>query len=188
MPLDEATKRYVTTPLGMSKSGFLPTGDNIAPTGSNGDSIEGEVGYPCDVNARFLRGVAGNAGLFVTLDDAVTFAKMITLQGKSNQGVYLSKRAIHLATTERTRGMNEARGFGFRITKRSKPFLGHLWPSGGYGLRDFTSGSLIAVSPDDDFFAVLLANGKNTPRSRSERDRLHKTLLNVAYANLEHGV
>lgn len=57
--------------------------------------------------------------------------------------------------------MNEARGYGFRITKRSDPFLGHLWPSDGYGLQDPSTGSLIAVSPDDGFFVTLLVNGRN---------------------------
>ena len=77
---------------------------------------------------------------------------MLAGDGRNEEGVVFSYRSIHLATTERTRGLNEARGYGFRITKRSDPFLGHLWPSDGYGLTDPASGSLIAVSPDDGFF------------------------------------
>jgi len=100
--------------------------------------------------------------------------------------VVFSYRSIHLATTERTRGLNEARGYGFRITKRSDPFLGHLWPSDGYGLTDPASGSLIAVSPDDGFFVALLLNGHGTSDDRREITRMHKLLLNAAYAAFQH--
>jgi len=186
MPLDEAVKRFVTAPLHMNRTGFLPAGDDIAPAPSENESEEWQAGQPQDRNARFLHGVAGHAGLFTDLEDAIRYASMLAGDGRMEDGVAFSYRALHLATTERTRGLNEARGYGFRITKRSDPFLGHLWPSDGYGLKDPASGSLIAVSPDDGFFVTLLINGHNTPRERVQRERMHKLLLNAAYAAFQH--
>ena len=186
MPLDEAVKRFVTVPMHMNRTGFLPAGDDIAPAASENEGEEWQAGQPQDRNARFLHGVAGHAGLFTDLEDAIRFASMLASDGRTEDEVMFSYRALHLATTERTRGLNEARGYGFRITKRSDPFLGHLWPSDGYGLKDPASGSLIAVSPEDGFFVALLLNGHNGPMERFQRERLHKRLLNAAYAAFQH--
>lgn len=186
MPLDEAVKRFVTGSLRMSRTGYLPAGDDVAPAQSESESEEWQAGQPQDGNARFLHGVAGHAGLFTDLEDSIRFASMLAGDGRNEEGVVFSYRAVHLATTERTRGMNEARGYGFRITKRSDPFLGHLWPSDGYGLTDPASGSLIAVSPDDGFFVTLLLNSHGTPDDRREVARMHRLLLNAAYAAFQH--
>ena len=186
MPLDEAVKRYVTVPLHMHRTGFLPAGDDVAPAFAESEGEEWQAGQPKDRNARFLHGVAGHAGLFTDLEDIIRFAAMLAGDGRLEDGVAFSYRALHLATTERTRGMNEARGYGFRITKRSDPFLGHLWPSDGYGLKDPSSGSLIAISPDDGFFVTLLVNGHDAPRERLEMERMQKLLLNAAYAAFQH--
>ncbi len=184
MPLDEAVKRYVTAPLRMVRTGFLPAGDDVALTQT--ETEEWQAGQPQDLNARFLHGVAGHAGLFTDLEDSIRFAAMLAADGRNADGVVLRYRAIHMATTDRTRGMNEARGYGFRITKRSDPFLGHLWPSDGYGLCDPQSGSLIAVSPDDAFFVTLLLNGRAAPSARQDMARTRKLLLNAAYAAFQH--
>lgn len=184
MPLDEAVKRFVTAPLRMNRTGFLPAGDDVAPGGAA--SEEWLPGQPQDENARFLHGVAGHAGLFTDLEDMIRFAGMLAGDGRNDEGVSFSYRAIHLASTDRTRGLNESRGYGFRITKRSDPFLGHLWPSDGYGLKDPASGSLIAVSPEDGFFVALLLNGHPVPRDRMGMERMQKLLLNAAYAAFQH--
>lgn len=185
MPLDEAMKRFVSAPLHMRDTGYLPSGDDIAPCDADDAN---EAGCPQDANARFLHGVAGHAGLFSTLEDMTRFSAMLAGDGRTDDGVCFSYRSTHLATTDRTRGMNEARGYGFRIVKRSDPFLGHLWPSDGYGLQDGASGSLIAVSPEDGFFVTLLVNGKSAPQDRRDRERIHKLLLNAAYAAFQHEV
>lgn len=186
MPLDEAVKRFVSAPLRMSRTGFLPAGEDVAPAAAENEGEEWQAGQPQDRNARFLHGVAGHAGLFTDLEDIIRFGSMLADNGRFEDSVFFSYRALHLATTERTRGLNEARGYGFRITKRSDPFLGHLWPSDGYGLKDPASGSLLAISPDDGFFVTLLVNGHNTPRERAEMERLQKRLLNAAYAAFQH--
>lgn len=186
MPLDEAVKRFVTAPLGMERTSFLPAGEDIALAFGESESVEWQAGQPQDRNARFLHGVAGHAGLFADLESCIRFTAMLANNGRTADGVAFSHRALRLATTDRTHGMNEARGYGFHIAKRSETFLGHLWPSEGYGLKDPISGSLIAVSPEDGFFVTLLVNGHDSPREHAEMERLHKRLLNAAYAAFQH--
>ena len=185
MPLDDAVKRYVTGPLAMTGTGYLPSGENIAPTRITDENAHS--GYPLDGNARFLHGIAGNAGLFTTPNDLTRFVSMLASDGQCDGNVFLAQRSVHLAATDRTRGMNEAWSYSLRITKRSQPYLGHLWPSDGYGLQDPSGGSLIAVNPSDGFFVTLLCNGHESPASREENDRLRKVLLNAAYAAFQHG-
>lgn len=185
MPLDKAVRQYVTGPLGLSRTGYLPASGNVAPASAHSENEEWQAGQPQDGNARFLHGVSGHAGLFTCLDDAARFASMLACGGKTDGHVFLSAQALHLASTDRTRGLNGARGYGFGITRRTDPFLGSLWPSGSYGLRDGISGSLLAVSPDG-FYVTLLANGFTSPRERLEMERLQKLLLNAAYAAYQH--
>ena len=188
LPLDEAFKKYIARPLHFARTGFLPTSTNVAPTVSDMDTGELIKGRPQDMNARYLYGVAGNAGLFTDLEDLCQFATLLAGNGTNKHGILFSERAIHLAVTERTRGMNAARGYGFKIMKRSDPFLGHLWPSDGYGLQDNSSGSFIAVSPEEGFFVTFLTNADNSPQKRRELLRFHKLLLNVAFATFQHKV
>lgn len=186
MPLDDAVKQYVTAPLSMNGTGYLPSGENIAPTQITDENAHASAGLPLDGNARFLHGIAGHAGLFTTISDLTRFVSMLASNGLCGDGVYLAQRSVHLAATDRTRGMNAAWSYGLRITKRSQPYLGHLWPSDGYGLQDPASGSLVAVNPSDGFFVALLCNGHESPASREENDRLRKVLLNAAYAAFQH--
>lgn len=186
MPLDEAVSKYVTGPLKLTRTDYLPSGANIAPTLIRDDNGVPAAGTTMDANARFLHGVAGHYGLFTSLEDMTRFASMLSQRGRLDGEVFLSRRAIHLATTERTRGMNAARGYGFHITKRQNPFLGLLWPSDGYGLRDSASGSVIAVSPEDGFFAVILLNAMDSA-APAEVERLTRLMLNAAYAAFQRG-
>jgi len=186
LPLDAAVKRNVTAPLSMSGTGYLPSGEHIAPTRITNESTLPSAGYPLDGNARFLHGIAGHAGLFTTIDDLARFTSMLAAGGSSGKQSFLAQRSVHLAATDRTRGMNEAWSYSLRITKRSQPYLGHLWPSDGYGLQDPAGGSLLAVNPSDGFFVALVCNGHESPASREENDRLRKVLLNAAYAAFQH--
>ena len=186
MPLDNAVKRYVTAPLSMTGTGYLPSGENIAPTQITYENAQPSAGWPLDGNARFLHGIAGHAGLFTTLNDLTRFVSMLASDGLCGNDVFLAQRSVHLAATDRTRGMNAAWSYSLRITKRSQPYLGHLWPSDGYGLQDPASGSLVAINPSDGFFVALLCNGHESPATREENDRLRKVLLNAAYAAFQH--
>lgn len=185
MPLDEAVKRFVTAPLRMPSTRLPARGRRCGPAaGKRGGGV---AGRPAPGRKRPLPARRGGArGLFADLEDIIRYASMLAGDGRNEEGRGLFLPLHPPATTERTRGLNEARGYGFRITKRSDPFLGHLWPSDGYGLTDPASGSLIAVSPDDGFFVALLLNSHGTSDDRREIVRMHKLLLNAAYAAFQH--
>ena len=72
--LDTLFDKYVAKPLKMKNSGYLPDKSlNIINHNFN-DSDRGIVN---DYNCRYLGGVAGNAGVFSTLDDITEFAMML---------------------------------------------------------------------------------------------------------------
>lgn len=111
---------------------------------------------------------------------------MLSLNGRTEDGVFLSQRAVHLVSTERTRGMNAARGYGFHITKRQNPFLGSCGPA-----TATACGTLPAAAPSrsarlDGFFTVVLMNGAYTPANRAEGERFLRLCLNAAYAAFQH--
>ncbi|CAM3702754.1 serine hydrolase [Erysipelothrix urinaevulpis] len=70
--LDQSIKENILDPLNMSSTSF--NGHNAAPTEilNNGSTIQGRVH---DQTAFALGGIAGNAGLFSTLEDMSRFAK-----------------------------------------------------------------------------------------------------------------
>ena len=75
---DKAVEKYITTPLNMKNTYFLPTDkQRCAPTRAQtarGPCIQGEVN---DDRAFMLGGYAGNAGLFSTAQDLEKFMCMI---------------------------------------------------------------------------------------------------------------
>lgn len=80
LPLDELAESYVFGPLGMKNTGYHPTGP-CAPTEldpATGKCLQGIVH---DENARFLRGISANAGVFSNIDDMIIFVKMLALDG-----------------------------------------------------------------------------------------------------------
>ena len=82
MPLDEAVKRFVTAPLRMPSTGYLPAGDDVAPAGGESEGAEWQAGQPQDGSARFLHGVAGHAGLFTDLEDIIRYASLLAGGGR----------------------------------------------------------------------------------------------------------
>lgn len=51
MPLDEAAKRFVTAPLHMGRTGYLPSGSDVAPTSIRDENGVLQPGCPLDGNA-----------------------------------------------------------------------------------------------------------------------------------------
>src|SRR5262249_961513 len=96
MPLDAYCERNIFSPLGMSRTRFLPPKEwlpQIAPTEYDeaGQMLHGVVHDP---RARRMGGVAGHAGVFSTADDLAKFAQAL-LDGSS----VLSPLAIRKMTS-----------------------------------------------------------------------------------------
>ena len=78
MPLDEFATKNIFEPIGMKHTGYRPAvsvHERCAPTEErDGRWIRGEVHDP---RAWALGGVAGDAGVFSTVDDLLLYARMI---------------------------------------------------------------------------------------------------------------
>lgn len=70
-PLDQSFKKYIFVPLGLNNTGFNPSDKAVCvPT-----ELDKPRGVVNDETARKLGGIAGNAGLFSTLDDLILFTQ-----------------------------------------------------------------------------------------------------------------
>ena len=103
----ELFKEQVLEPLGMMNSLFLPyPSKRIVPTQQ---LASGEVlrGITHDPKARVLAEHAGNAGLFIDLEDSIKFVKMYLDKGKTANGqLDVYKRQLHSRYDFRSREPN----------------------------------------------------------------------------------
>ena len=181
-PLDELARTYVFEPLSMTHTGYRPAGD-IAPT-----EIDPATGIPLrgvvhDENARFLGGIAANAGLFSDLNDMIRFTQMLALEGSlPGERPYLSPATLKAAIRNRTPGSKgEFRGLGFNLAGSPHNFLGDLMSPRAYGHTGFT-GTSIAVDPDTGLWVVLLTNRVCPTRENTELVRMRSLIHNAAAA------
>lgn len=152
--LDKIVKERVFVPLGMENSLYNPPADAICAA-TERDIFTGEMvcGVVHDENARFLKGISGNAGMFCTVNDTVRFAKMLSKRGAG----YLDEKTFSLAVTDYTPDFDESRGLGFQLYG-GKPFPGGSKMSiGSYGHTGFTGTSLF-VDNKTGVYAILLTN------------------------------
>ena len=86
--LDKIAKKYIFEPLDMNDTYYNPKDiERCAPV----EVIDNNVlrGIPSDEKSRFLKGVAGHAGVYSTISDISKFLKMIL-----NDGYYKGKQII----------------------------------------------------------------------------------------------
>lgn len=181
LPLDELAMQEVFWPLGMTRTGYKPTGENIAPTEKQPDGtlLRGQVH---DENARFLGGVAGNAGVFSTADDLARFLQMLAAGGQLPDGRhYLSSATIKLAFQNHTENMSSGRGLSFYLPGYDDGYTGDLFPKATVGHTGFT-GCSFSLDPTDGFYLVLLTNRICPTRVNPAIYRLRRLVHNAAYA------
>ena len=174
-PLDKLARKYVFTPLGMCNTCYNPTvttrnkGIPLAATERYPHTGEWATGHVHDENAYFLGGVAGNAGVFSTLDDMISFAGMCSEKGVAKNGdIYLSKDIFDLAIKNHTPGKNESRGLGFQLKGEQNSPMGKLMSTGSYGHTGFTGTSLY-TDYETGLWGILLTNAVHYGReNRSE--------------------
>lgn len=181
-PLNVLAEEKVFSPLGMNTAGYLPQGDNFAGTECvlpDGSALSGVVH---DENARFLEGVAGNAGVFSSLSDCMRFCSMLACKGTP----LLSHRVLSLAVKDHTPQMGIHRGLGFYLPRPIQSFAGDLFTVGSFGHTGFT-GTSILVEPQTGFYAVLLTNAVHPRRSQTDMLRLRARFHNIAYTVFSKG-
>ena len=158
--LDTLAQKYVFAPLGMKRACYNPDIKSapIAATELYSHTGEWATGHVHDENAFFLGGVAGNAGVFATLDDMISFAGFCSEKGVADNGErYISKELFDLAVTNHTLDKSESRGLGFQIKGRQDFPGGRLLSEGSYGHTGFTGTSFFADS-ETGLWGILLTN------------------------------
>lgn len=176
----------VFQPLGMKDTMFLPPPTlraRIAPTEQQPD---GEIlrGVVHDPTARFMGGVAGDAGLFSTADDLARFCQMMLNRGELDGARIFSPLTVDYFTSPQSPvGMKDIRGLGWDIDSRFSGNRGELFPKGrSYGHTGFT-GTSIWIDPPSETYVVLLSNSVH-PKLRPAVTSVRGKVATVVAANL----
>lgn len=184
LTLPEYVRRHVFSPLGMTESMFQPPPElasRIAPT----EEINGHVlrGVVHDDTARFMGGIAGHAGLFITAADLSRFAEMMLGQGTSNGVRVFSGLAVEKSVTPQSPADQPIlRGLGWDIDSPFSGNRGELFPLGSYGHTGFT-GTSLWIDPVSRTYVILLANSVH-PRRRPPITSLRARISTVVAAAL----
>lgn len=192
-PLDKAAQELVFGPLGMSDTTYNPLDSvrfavrPIASTERNSDTGTIICGTVHDENARFLGGVAGNAGVFSTAGDIHRFLRMLLHGGNGDRGQFLSPDSIGEFSTDFTPFAPVGRGIGFLLGVRGDTPLGHVSAPRSYGHTGFT-GTSIWIDPERDAAVCLLSNRVHPMRTDTRLLEQRKIFHNLAftYADAYH--
>ena len=153
-PLDRLAREMVFAPLGLTETGYCPEpGAVCAATEVDPATGRPWIGIVHDENARFQKGVSGNAGVFMSLRDGILFAKMLARGGEG----LLRPETLRMAIQNRTPGQEEHRGLGFHLAGTPDSFFSTDVPAGCFGHTGFTGTSLL-VEPESGFWVMLLSN------------------------------
>lgn len=174
-PLDVLAGELVFGPLGMRDTYFNPRTGNVAATELDAKSGNYLTGIVHDENARFLGGVAGNAGLFSTVGDCCKFAAMLSRSGRG----FLPRPVFNRMVMNHTRSMAESRGLGFSLFDGRPLSCGEFFTPGSYGHTGFT-GTSVWVDADTGLYVVLLTNAVHFGRDRTAFFRSRRIFHNLA--------
>ncbi|HEX5229409.1 MAG TPA: exo-beta-N-acetylmuramidase NamZ domain-containing protein [Bryobacteraceae bacterium] len=169
--LNEVAREIVFEPLGMKETMFLPPASlqpRIAPTEidpATGQPLRGQVD---DDTARYMGGVAGNAGAFSTAADLAKFAQMMLDHGEANGSTRLFSAATieKFTTPQSPPDQPILRGLGWDIDSPYSSNRGELFPIGSYGHTGFT-GTSIWIDPFSRTYLILLTNSVHPHRGHS---------------------
>jgi CubicO group peptidase (beta-lactamase class C family) len=189
LPLDEAVRRFVTKPLKLQHTGYLPAGgagiapgaaENIAPTEFcrwRQRRIAGEVH---DENAASLGGVSGHAGLFSTASDVAVFGQSFldaTLLKPDTIAEMTKVQAV-----DGGGALCARRGLGFALWSPDPAASGNPFGQGAYGHTGFT-GTSLWIDPERDLVVALLTNevyyGRENRNIAQLRVQVHEAVVQV---------
>jgi len=168
MSLDIFAKKHIFEPLKMNDTTFMP-GESlrkrIAPTGlRDGKIILGEVHDP---RAFKLGGVAGDAGLFSSVDDIARFCRMLLRGGELDGKRFLSEKTVKMFTEPHNVPGSASkdgttskltRAYGWDVNTSYSAPRGELFTKGeGYGHTGFT-GTSVWVDPGTRTAVIVLTN------------------------------
>jgi CubicO group peptidase (beta-lactamase class C family) len=186
--LDTLFRREVALPLGLgSELGFKPDPETQPlAAGAKKPRVERRLtrelgfdptrvpatgsGLPDDGNARFLGGVAGNAGLFGTSRGVMTLAS----EYLGGSGKLLTEEEATAATGLRTSRDGLERGWGWQIASSTGCSAGHGLSSTAFGHTGFT-GVSVWGDPATASIYILLANRNHPGQRENDLDPLRRS-------------
>ena len=177
-PLDQIARERVFEPLGMANTCYCPEDkENIAATEVDKETGVAWQGIVHDENARFLRGVSANAGVFSDIHDMIKLAQMLARGGDG----YLSGATVRKAISFQAGDDNVRRGLGFHLAGTPENYMGDLLPETAFGHTGFT-GTSLAIDPATGFFVILLSNRVHPTRENARLFRFRRRMHNMLYA------
>jgi uncharacterized protein YbbC (DUF1343 family)/CubicO group peptidase (beta-lactamase class C family) len=168
--LNEYARDNIFQPLGMRETMFLPPVSlrfRIAPTEIDPETGEPLRGAVHDDTARYMGGVAGNAGVFSTAADLAKFAQMMLDEGQGPGVRLFSVATVRKFTTPQSPPDQPIlRGLGWDIDSPYSSNRGELFPIGSYGHTGFT-GTSLWIDPFSRSYVILLTNAVHPHRGHS---------------------
>jgi len=178
--LNDFVAKEIYEPLKMTDTGYLPPKKKIAriaPTEkTDGEMLRGVVHDP---TARYMGGVAGHAGIFITAPDLARYARMILNEGELDGVRIFKPETVKLMTSVQTPPeISSRRGLGWDIdTTFSRP-RGEKFPLGSFGHTGFT-GNAFWIDPFSKTFFIFLSNRVH-PNGKGNVVELYKSLGTAA--------
>lgn len=182
IPFEEYCERDIFAPLQMAHTRFLPPASwlpKIAPTqyDEHDRMLHGVVHDP---TARRMGGVAGNAGVFSTVDDLSKFAEAVLAGG----GKILSPLAIEKMTSpQQPPTAQTLHGLGWDIDTPFSSNRGAFLPVGSFGHTGFT-GTSLWIDPTTQTYIILLTNAVH-PRGKGSAVALRAKVANAVASELQ---
>ena len=181
-PAVELFQEQVLAPLGMINSTFLPyPSKKIVPTEqlSSGEVLRGITHDP---KARILAEHAGNAGLFLDLEDSIKFVKMYLSLGKTENGRFLEEKTILSLLKDQTPNKQGNRSFSWDLKKgieQQQPILFHTGYTGTFLLIDVIEQEAFIflsnrIHPTDQREAYILCRDEIVDKFLKEKALLKK--------------
>jgi len=175
LTLGQYCQAHIFKPLQMHNTFFNPDSnlsDQIAPTemgneyerflaGNTGQYFSGWRRYRLhgevqDFNAWTLNGEGGNAGLFSSIADLMTFSRCILSKGTYGTTQILTENSVKNATSIKTYGLDSNRGLGWLFANSSQS-AGNCFSMKAFGHNGF-SGTSLWIDPDLSLIVILLTN------------------------------
>jgi CubicO group peptidase (beta-lactamase class C family) len=176
--LDMAFQRHVARPLVFENTGFLPkTNDNCV----NSNLLAEECGKVNDYNCRFLGGVAGNAGLFSSVNDVEKYVQCLLNKGEP----LFSRNVFEMAVKNYTAEKTESRGLGFVYVDNRYSQTGGLFEDGAIGhgghtgqsvFLDYRTGLYVIVLSDATITTVKKYGSEKYDEVIKMREKIHAAI------------
>lgn len=175
MPLDKILSTVTAPSFGLKNTKYKPNCNNVVLSTRNGVN-------PCivnDQNARFLGGIAGNAGVYSCIEDISHLCSVLSNRAKN----IISEETFCTATANYTPSLSESRGLGFVYMDEKYLQAGKLFTRGSFGHCGHT-GTNMFVDINTDIHVSSLTNITRYCNNYDEVKNFRTNLHNAIYDDL----